>query len=296
MKLRITALIALGAITVASAIFLSAYKPAEKIKQDKKFYIFLNFGQSNMEGNGPVRPEDTVGVDPRFRVFETVNCPNLGREKGKWYKAKPPLCRCNTGVSPSDYFGRTLLANLPADVKVGIINVAVAGAKIEVFDNATYQSYIVNQAGWMKNIVKEYNDNPYQTLVDMAKEASKYGVIKGILLHQGESNANDSLWTKKVKTVYDNLLKDLDLKAKNTPLLVGEMVNADQNGACAGFNKFIATIPQVIPNSYVISSAGATAKRDRLHFTFDGYKLLGTRYGEKMLELLGHKGPVIAAN
>ena len=179
---------------------------------------------------------------------------------------------------------------------MGVINVAVAGAKIEVFDNSTYQGYIANQAGWMKNIVKEYNDNPYQYLVDAAKEASQYGVIKGILLHQGESNANDSLWTKKVKAIYDNLTTELKLKPKNTPLLVGEMVNADQNGACAGFNKFIATIPQVIPNSYVISSAGATAKGDRLHFTFDGYKLLGTRYGEKMLELLGKKGPYIAAN
>jgi hypothetical protein len=222
MKLRITALIALGAIIVCSAFFLSAYKPAEKIKQDKKFYIFLNFGQSNMEGNGPVRPEDTVGVDPRFQVFETVNCPNLGREKGKWYKAKPPLCRCNTGVSPSDYFGRTLLANLPADVKVGIVNVSVAGAKIEVFEKNTFQTYASTAPAWMKNIIKEYNENPYQHLVDMAKEASKYGVIKGILLHQGESNANDSLWTKKVKGVYDNLITDLNLKPKNTPLLVGE--------------------------------------------------------------------------
>jgi len=295
MKQRIATLTGFCALIVISAIFFPAYKPAEKIKKDKNFYIFLNFGQSNMEGNGRVRPEDTVGVDPRFQVFETVNCPNLGREKGKWYKATPPLCRCNTAVSPSDYFGRTLAANLPANIKVGVINVAVAGAKIEVFDNSTYQGYIANQAGWMKNIVKEYNDNPYQYLVDAAKEASQYGVIKGILLHQGESNPNDSLWTRKVKTIYDHLLTDLDLKAKNTPLLVGETVNADQNGACAGFNKFIATIPQVIPNSYVISSSQAPAKGDRLHFTFDGYKLLGTRYGEKMLELLGNKGPYIAA-
>lgn len=295
MKLRITALTVLGVTILFGAIFLSSYKPVDTIKQDKNFYIFLNFGQSNMEGNGPVTPQDTVGVDPRFQVFETVNCPNLGREAGKWYKAKPPLCRCNTGVSPSDYFGRTLLANLPPNVRVGIVNVAVAGAKIEVFEQATFQNYIAAQPAWMKNIVKEYNDNPYQYFANAAKEASKYGVIKGILLHQGESNANDSLWTSKVKGIYDNLITDLNLKAKQTPLLVGELVNADQNGACAGFNKFIATIPQTIPNSYVISSKGAPAKRDRLHFTTEGYKILGTRYGEKMLELLGKKGPYIAA-
>jgi hypothetical protein len=296
MKLRITALAVLGATIVFSALFFSSYKPAEKIKQDKNFYIFLCFGQSNMEGNARVRPEDSVGVDPRFRVFETVDCPKLGREKGKWYTAKPPLCRCNTGLTPSDYFGRTLLANLPANVKVGIVNVSVAGAKIEVFEKATFQTYAATAPVWMKSIIKEYNENPYQHFVDMAKEASKYGVVKGILLHQGESNPNDTLWTKKVKGIYDNLITDLDLKPKKTPLLVGELVNADQNGACAGFNKFIATIPQVVPNSYVISSAGAPAARDRLHFTADGYKILGNRYGEKMLELLGHKGPVIAAN
>jgi hypothetical protein len=292
MKLRITALAVLGATIVFSALFFSSYKPAEKIKQDKNFYIFLCFGQSNMEGNARVRPEDSVGVDPRFRVFETVDCPKLGREKGKWYTAKPPLCRCNTGLTPSDYFGRTLLANLPANVKVGIVNVSVAGAKIEVFEKATFQTYAATAPVWMKSIIKEYNENPYQHFVDMAKEASKYGVVKGILLHQGESNPNDTLWTKKVKGIYDNLITDLDLKPKKTPLLVGELVNADQNGACAGFNKFIATIPQVVPNSY----AGAPAARDRLHFTADGYKILGNRYGEKMLELLGHKGPVIAAN
>jgi hypothetical protein len=247
-------------------------------------------------GQCPHSTKDSVGIDDRFRVFETVDCPKLGREKGKWYTAKPPLCRCNTGLTPSDYFGRTLLANLPANVRVGIVNVSVAGAKIEVFEKATFQSYIANQAAWMKNIVKEYNDNPYQYFVDAAKEASKYGVVKGILLHQGESNPNDSLWTKKVKGIYESLLTDLDLKAKKTPLLVGELVNADQNGACAGFNKFIATVPDVIPNSYVISSKGAPTTRDRLHFTAEGYQILGSRYGEKMLELLGHKGPVIAAN
>jgi uncharacterized membrane-anchored protein len=59
--------------------------------QDKKFYIFLSFGQSNMEGNAPVRPEDTVNGDSRFQVMEAVDCPNLNRKKGGWYTAIPDL-------------------------------------------------------------------------------------------------------------------------------------------------------------------------------------------------------------
>src|SRR6186713_3398978 len=87
--------------------------------QDKKFYIFLCFGQSNMEGNARFEPQDTT-VDSRFRVMEAVDCPNLNRVKGQWYTAVPPLCRCRTGLTPADYFGRTLIENLPKDVKIGV--------------------------------------------------------------------------------------------------------------------------------------------------------------------------------
>jgi Carbohydrate esterase, sialic acid-specific acetylesterase len=257
--------------------------------QDKKFYIFLSFGQSNMEGNARVRPEDTVNINSRFQLMEAVDCPNLNRTKGNWYTAIPPLCRCRTGLTLTDFFGRTMLANLPEDVRVGIINVAVGGCKIELFDKDNYQSYVEKAPSWMLGMIKEYDGNPYGRLLEMAKLAQKDGVIKGILLHQGESNPNDSLWTKKVKTVYDNLLKDLNLKAKKVPLLAGETVNADQGGICAGMNKIIATLPQTIKNAHVISSAGCTDAADNLHFNADGYKELGKRYAEQMLALLSVK-------
>jgi len=255
--------------------------------QDSKFYIFLCLGQSNMEGNARIEAQDTT-VDDRFQVMEAVNCPNLGREEGKWYTAVPPLCRCRTGLTPADYFGRTLIENLPKDVRVGVINVAVGGCKIELFDKDHYQSYVATAPQWMIGMINEYDDNPYARLVEMAKLAQKDGVIKGILLHQGESNTGDSTWPEKVKLVYDNLLHDLDLKPDSVPLLAGEVVNADQGGACASMNTIIATLPQSVPNSYVISSAGCPQKGDNLHFTAAGYRELGKRYGLKMISLLGH--------
>ena len=84
-------------------------------------------------------------------------------------------------------------------------------------------------------------------------------------MHQGESNTNDKEWPNKVKGIYDNLLKDLNLKADEVPLLAGELVNADQNGACASMNKIIADLPKTIPTAHVVSSAGCTARSDRLH-------------------------------
>jgi len=242
-----------------------------------------------MEGNARIQPQDTVDVDPRFQVLEAVDCPDLKRTKGNWYTAVPPLSRCRTGLTPVDYFGRTMVANLPKDVRVGIINVAVGGCKIELFDKDNYQSYITTAPQWMIGMINQYDGNPYGRLLELAKIAQKDGVIKGILLHQGESNPNDSLWTKKVKVVYDNLLNDLHLKAKNVPLLAGETVNADQGGKCAGMNKIIATLPQMIKNAYVISSAGCTDAADNLHFDAAGYRELGKRYAEQMLALLNIK-------
>jgi hypothetical protein len=257
--------------------------------QDSKFYIFLCLGQSNMEGNAKFEPQDTTNVNSRFRVMEAVDCPDLNRTKGSWYTAVPPLCRCHTGLTPADYFGRTLLANLPKDARVGIINVAVGGCKIELFDKDHYQAYADTAPVWMKGMIKEYDGNPYARLVELAKLAQKDGVIKGILLHQGESNTGDTAWPRKVNVVYTNLLKDLNLNAASVPLLAGEVVNADQGGVCARMNQIIDNLPQTIPTAHVISSAGCAVAADHLHFNAEGYRELGKRYAAAMLPLLGHK-------
>ena len=182
-----------------------------------------------------------------------------------------------------------MVASLPKNIKVGIVTVAVRGCKIELFEQDKYQAYASNAPVWMRNTIKQYDGNPYQYLVETAKLAQKDGVIKGILLHQGESNTGDKDWPNKVKGIYDNLIKALNLHAENAPLLAGEVVNADQKGACAGMNKIIGRLPETIPNSYVISSAGCTAlPPDHLHFTPEGYRELGKRYADKMLSLLGY--------
>jgi len=280
MKIKIK----LGFILIAGFLLSNV----KAFSQDPNFQIYLCIGQSNMEGAARAELQDST-VNPRFQVMEAVNCDNLSRKMGNWYPAIPPLCRCKTNLGPTDYFGRTMVANLPENVKVGVIVVAIGGCKIELFDKDNYSSYVETAPGWMNGMIKEYDGNPYGRLVEMAKLAQKDGVIKGILMHQGESNSNDTLWTRKVKGVYDNLMKDLNLDPKNVPLLAGETVNANQNGICADMNTIIATLPKTLPNSYVISSAGCADGPDNLHFSATGYRELGKRYAEKMLEILKGK-------
>jgi alpha-L-fucosidase 2 len=257
--------------------------------QDTNFWIFLCFGQSNMEGYPGVPDDYKTNVPSRFEVLASVDFPAKGWTKGHWYTAVPQLCRPYCGVGPSDFFGRTMVSNLPPDIRIGVVIVAVGGCKIELFNKTNYQAYAATAPSWMKATIKGYGGDPYERLVEMARLAQKDGVIKGILLHQGESNTGDKRWPNKVKGVYDNLIADLNLDPKQVPLLAGEVVNADQKGMCAAMNPIIDTLPQTIPNCYVISSAGCPAiAPDHLHFTPEGYRELGTRYGEKMLSIMGY--------
>src|SRR5205814_646338 len=157
------------------------------------------------------------------------------------------------GLCPVDYFGRTLVSNLPPHIKVGVVNISIGGCKIELFEKDKFHSYAASAPRWMTNTIATYSGNPYQYLLEMAKRAQKDGVIKGILLHQGESNTNDKEWPDKVKVIYTSLLKDLALKADDVPLLVGELVGEDQNGACASMNKIIGDLPRTIPTAHIVS-------------------------------------------
>lgn len=259
---------------------------------DPNFHIYLCFGQSNMEGNAAIEGKDRVGVDPRFMMMAAVDMPSSKRKKGEWYTAYPPLCRDYTGLTPADYFGRTMVENLPESIKVGVINVAVGGASIDLFDQDKCADYIKKEADWFKNYCSEYGNDPYKVLVTMAKKAQQNGVIKGILLHQGCTNNGQKDWPVRVKRIYVRLLHDLGLNEEETPLLIGELLSQEKGGVCWGHNNVIAKTHPVIPNSYVVSSKDCPGASDGLHFTAEGYRMIGKRYAEKMLEILDKKKAV----
>ncbi|MGE5806913.1 MAG: sialate O-acetylesterase, partial [Ignavibacteria bacterium] len=279
MKMKITLNLLMISLIVLLLLNTRAFS------QDQNFYIFLCFGQSNMEGQGAIQVQDKT-VDSRFQVLQALECSNLGRSKAAWYTAVPPLCQCWSGLSPADYFGRTMVENLPDSIKVGVINVAVGGCDIRLFDKDIYQDYDSTYSeSWFTNKVKDYEWNPYQYLIDLAQLAQQDGVIKGILLHQGETNTGDAQWPSYVKKIYTDILTDLSLGADSVPLLAGEVLSAEGN-CCSAMNTIINRLPDTIPTAYVISSSGC-AGQDNAHFNSEGYRILGRRYGMKMLSLLG---------
>ena len=264
--------------------------PFAKMKAavDPNFYIFLCFGQSNMEGNARPEAQDLVSPGPRFLMMPAVDDPQRGRKMGEWCEAVAPLCRPNTGLTPADWFGRTLINSLPKNAKVGIIHVAIGGIKIQGFHPDSIKNYVKTAPGWMKGMLAAYNNNPYERLVTLAKKAQKDGVIKGILMHQGESNTGDPKWAGMVNQVYEHLLGDLKLKPEDVPLFAGNIVQADGKGVCIGCKKQIDELPKTIHTCQIISSDGCSNGPDRLHFDAAGYRELGCRYGEAVARFLGY--------
>lgn len=242
--------------------------------QDPNFHIYLAFGQSNMEGMGTVEAQDRV-TNARVEVLQDQTCSNLGRTYGTWYTASPPLCRCWGNLGPADWFGKTMADGMPDNVRIGIVNTSVGGCDIALFQ----KSAPIGRAD--ADIPPQFNGG-YAWLLDLAQIAQQEGVIKGIIFHQGETNTGDPQWKYKVQEIVEDLKQDLGLG--DIPFLAGEVLQAPGN-CCSSHNTEIAQIPDVIPNSYVISSAGL-AGADVAHFTSEAYRTLGIRYAEKMLELI----------
>lgn len=259
---------------------------------DPNFYIYLCFGQSNMESGTRMSEMDRTPVDKRFQVLADFDNASRGWKKGTWYKADPPITARGYGFNLVDYFGRTMVANLPENIRIGIVKCSVSGTKMELWDKDTWKTYLDNLPpgdAWKITAAGIYQPSPYQFLVDQAKIAQKDGVIKGILIHQGESNFEDPNWPKKVKKIYGDLMKDLNLKPEDVSVFAGEVVNADHQGQKAAFNEILTKLPETLPNSYVISSAGLPCNQDHLHFNAEGFREFGRRYAEKALSVMGYK-------
>ena len=129
-----------------------------------------------------------------------------------------------------------------------------------------------------------------QHLVEMAKLAQKEGVIKGILLHQGESNTNDKEWPAESQR---------DLRQSDQRLESQGRISASarrRTRECRSERRLrehefnhcrAAEDNSQFPCHFF--EAGCTSRPDHLHFNPAGYRELGKRYAEKMLSLLGYQ-------
>jgi hypothetical protein len=260
----------------------SSAQPA--LDSEPALWIFLAIGQSNMVGFPPFEAADQ-NLDPRLQVLAYDNCPNLGREYDEWYTATPPLHDCAGGLGPGDYFGRTLAEALPRNVSIGIVPDAISGVSIDFFSKGTEP---VRRSAF-RIAPDNHFENAYDALLERARLAQQAGVIKGILFHQGESDADEPLrdaWASEVADMVFSLRTDLG--EPTLPLVAGELVRGSEGGCCGDtMNPLLEVLPDQIPGAFVVSSEGLTSMGDGYHFDTAAQRELGRRYGRVMLQALG---------
>lgn len=272
-------------LAVAGAFLVGAVSSADAAP-DPNFHIYIAFGQSNMAGAAGAAEPETKPYD-RFKLLPSMDCPAKGRTMGVWTDATSQLANCDNppSISVADYFGRTLVDSLP-DVTVGIISVAVGGTALKLFDKDNWKAYLDDperqKENWIINWAKAYDSNLYKRIIDLAKIAQQDGVIKGIIVHQGESDWNNSHWAEDLKKIRDDMLADLGLSSDTVPLLAGEM---REDGCCKSFSTSqVQRITKVMDNAWPVSSTGLGSAGDSYHFNRAGYIEFGKRYAKVMLE------------
>lgn len=226
-------------------------------------WVFLLAGQSNMAGRGLVEPQDTV-PDKRLLTINKNGQLILAKEPLHFYE--PTLTGLDCGYS----FGKMLLQNIPDSIAVLLIPTAIGGSSISQWiGDSLYRN------------IKLFSN--FREKVAIAKQ---YGVIKGILWHQGESDAN-----KKNIPYYRERLGLLFSRFRsvigdsNLPVMLGELgffLKDEENRAL--INQAIRDYSSHDLNTTVIVTSDLQHKGDSLHFNSGAQRMMGRRFAETYLQ------------
>jgi hypothetical protein len=189
-----------------------------------KLHVYLLIGQSNMAGRAPFTAEEAGEIERCY----------LLNGHDKWEPAKNPMNRHSTirkglgmqKMNPGYTFAKTLFEKDKA-ISIGLVVNAKGGTSI-------------NQ--WVKGS-EFYNEALRRTRI-----AQKTGTLRGILWHQGESDAGDAPYLDKLKALVADLRRDLG--EPPLPFVAGQVNDVKL------VNDQIAALPDAVPFTAFAGSEG----------------------------------------
>lgn len=238
----------------------------EKLPNPDSLYVFIMAGQSNMAGRGFVEPQDTISNRKILTIDKSMN----------WIYAKEPLNFYEPSMAGLDCgmsFAGKLLDSVPEGIKVAVIPCAVGGSSIE--------QWLYNETHRGVKLLENFEEK--------VKFAEKYGRIKGILWHQGESNAKSELIPKYAQRL-DSLIVSFRGIVKNDslPVILGELGSyAEPEEKQVRWDSINSITHAVAKNKNVsvVVTNDLKDKGDKVHFGTESQRELGERYAKKYLEL-----------
>jgi hypothetical protein len=129
--------------------------------------------------------------------------------------------------------------------------------------------------------------HPYDDAAARIAAAMRCGVVRGLLWHQGESDANGN--APEATAAYLPQLTELIGRVRTLtgqpalPVVAGELGRFRE--ANLPFNAALQQLPALVPRTALVSSESLTDKGDQLHFDAASADELGRRYAIQLLAL-----------
>ena len=252
----------IGTVLAMILLALNSCSSVKKTQPAAGFDLYLLVGQSNMAGRGFLEKEDTT-IDPFVFVLDVND---------KFVPAREPLHydKKNRGTGPGLAFGKVMAAVKPYR-RIGLIPAAVGGTKI---------SY------WSPG----HSRGLYNEAIRKAKEAMKYGTLKGVVWQQGESDANNKeapMYKQRLKELILNFRKDLG--NDKLPVVVGGLGDFLRSKYAPEINKALRGVASELRNVKFSKASMMGHIGDSLHFNSKAQRENGTNMANAMKELANQK-------
>lgn len=234
------------------------------IPSQKNIWVYVMAGQSNMAGRGLVESKDTLS-DSRILTIDRNGQLILAKEPLNLHE--PSMVGLDCGMS----FARTLLKHIPKDISILVLHTAVGGSSIQK---------------WIHDSI--HREVPLLTnFKNRIQQARQYGEIKGILWHQGESDANEKgipLYIHNLKSLFTQFR--FICENPNLPIVMGELgyFSKTSHESFMAINALMHEYKQIDSRAAVVSSKRLDHKGDFLHFNSEGQRELGARYARLFLK------------
>jgi hypothetical protein len=237
----------------------------KKIPKREHLWVFIMAGQSNMAGRGLVQPLDTVAND-RILSINARNEIIVAKEPLHFYE--PDLTGLDCGLS----FANRLIQEVDEQISILILPAAVGGS-------STRQ--------WLGDSLHR-NVRLMTNFRDRFNAVSKYGTLKGILWHQGESDTDDRSipgYEERLKAIFADFRQYCN--DPSLPILIGKLGSYSENpNRWNAINNAIESYAATDNHAYVIETADLKSKEDKIHFDSQGQRTMGKRMAEKFADLL----------
>lgn len=249
---------------LAGLIACHSTKNNTKGKQKTETWVFLMAGQSNMAGRGAVEAQDTL-TDEKILTIDKDNQIIKAKEPIHFYE--PNMKGLDCGLS----FAKTLQKNINKKVTILLIPTAVGGSYIGQWLGDSVQRKV--------RLLTNFKEK-------MAFAKTK-GIVKGIIWHQGESDAT----AKRIPVYEQNLRKLFGIFRSyagndKLPIILGELGSYSKTPEnWSAINDIMKKYVASDPHTALIITSDLTHKGDFVHFNSDGQRQMGQRYAEAYLKL-----------